>query len=222
MKLPPEMLAEIARLGHKPEGIEWVAQQEGLEFARYYLQKQSESAALFEKWFPRLCEFAKEKRLASPVPDDSRLTPEALIHRRILCEKITSAERIPQSGNFNASIFSAPLSVLPLVMADWPSTYRHPVFLTPEEKREWYDRYDEPDDAPWWFCFQDWNVEVDPGPDSYWLEHSVHTVPEDAVPLVVSWGLAWGSLAGGQKAELWCVGADGVERRLGDLGDVTF
>ena len=156
-----------------------------------------------------------------PIPTDDQLSTSDLIARRILEPKIAPAERVPQSGKFSAAFFTAPLSVLRAVKTEWPAEYRNAVFLTPDELREWNAQYDEPGDPEWWYCFQDWNVEFDPPSDSFWLEHSEYTVPDDAQAAIATWGLSWGSLAGGVKAELWYI-ENGTETLLGDLGDVTF
>ncbi|QEG24845.1 hypothetical protein MFFC18_47680 [Mariniblastus fucicola] len=215
------MLEEIERLGESPERIKWVAREENLEFARFFLGKLTESSQLFDKWFPRLKEFEDAKRSTAPNPADGQFSANDLLARQILAPKIAPAERVPQSGNFCAAFFTAPLSVLPLVRNEWPSEYRNAVFLTPVELREWNTLYDEPEDAQWWYCFQNWDVEFDPSPDSFWLEHSEYAVPVGAKSAIATWGLSWGSLAGGVKAELWAIENDSAQL-LGLLGDATF
>lgn len=221
MELPQDMLDEIERLGESPERIKWVAREENLDFARYFLKNLTESSQLFDKWFPKLKDFERAKRAAAPIPADDQLTPNDVSAKRILQPKIAPAERVPQSGNFCAAFFTAPLAVLPLVNNEWPSQYRNAVFLTPDELREWNSQYDEPEDAHWWYCFQNWDVEFDPPSDSFWLEHCDYAIPPSALTAIATWGLSWGSLAGGIKAELWII-ENGTETLLGDLGDVTF
>ena len=221
LELPQDMLDEIERLGESPERIKWVAREENLDFARYFLDYLTESSQLFDKWFPKLQDFERAKRAAAPIPSDDQLSTNDLIARRILEPKIAPAVRVPQSGNFCAAFFAAPLPVLPLVKDEWPSQYRNAVFLTPDELREWNAQYNEPDDARWWYCFQNWNVEFDPPSDSFWLDYSDYVIPDGALSAIATWGLSWGSLAGGMNAELWCI-ENGVERLMGDLADVTF
>ena len=221
LELPQDMLDEIERLGESPERIKWVAREENIDFARFCLKSLTESSQLFDKWFPKLREFEREKRDAVPIPSDEQLTANELIARRILEPRIAPAERVPQRGNFCAAFFTAPLAVLPLVRNEWPSEHRNAVFLTPDELQEWNAQYDEPEDAHWWYCFQNWDVEFDPPGDSFWLEHCEYVVPDNATAAIATWGMSWGSLAGGVTAELWCV-ENGTERCMGDLGLVDF
>jgi hypothetical protein len=221
LELPQDMLDEIERLGESPERIKWVAREENLDFARYFLNSLTESSQLFDKWFPKLKDFERAKRFDSPIPSDDQLSANDLVARRILDPKIAPAERVPQNGNFCAAFFTAPLGVLSLVTNEWPSEYRNAVFLTPDELSDWHAQYDEPDDAHWWYCFQDWNVEFDPPSDSFWLEGSEYTIPNGASSAIATWGMSWGSLAGGVTGELWCI-ENGLERRLGDLAMIDF
>ena len=63
------MLEEIERLGESPERIKWVAREENLDFARFFLAKLTESSQLFDKWFPRLKDFELAKRSIASDPD---------------------------------------------------------------------------------------------------------------------------------------------------------
>src|SRR5687768_14765326 len=109
-------------------------------------------------------------------------------------------------------------------MSLWPASYRHPVFLTPDELTEWRRIYDseETQQEAWWFVFQHWDAETNPPPDSFWLRDTPLQVPEGIVPVLITYGLCWGSLAGGDHAELWGIDADGKERFLEDIADVTY
>ncbi|WP_283431300.1 hypothetical protein [Neorhodopirellula lusitana] len=176
---------------------------------------------MFDKWYPNLQDFSQTKRAATPIPRNDHFTANDVLARRILEPKIAPSERVPQRGNCCAAFFTAPLAVLPLVMNEWPSEYRNAVFLTPDELREWNSQYDEPEDARWWYCFQNWDVDFDPPSDSFWLEHSEYVIPAHARSAIATWGLSWGSLAGGVKAELWSI-ENGTEQLMGLLGDATF
>ena len=215
------MLVEIERLGESPEHIEWIAREHGSDFAQFFLKGLTDTSKLFDKWFPRLKAFESEKRAANPFLSDEQLSSRDLMARRILEPKIVNAERVPQRGKHCAAIFHAPLAVLPLVTKHWPSEYSNSVFLTHEELREWEENYIEAEEVHWWYCFQDWNVEFDPPEDSFWFEFSDYVIPEGASSAIATWGLSWESLAGGMKAELWCI-ENGTERLMGNLGDVTF
>ncbi len=224
MKLPEDMIGEIERLGEHRKLIERIADDNGLEFTRGFLQGITDSAALFEVWFPQLQEFVEHARQSNPIPAESDLTPIDLAYRRILQPRIASAERVPQRNNFTAAIFTAPLAVLPIVMSEWPSTYRNSVFLTPDELSEWHMIYDRPWydwELPWWYVFQHWEIQSNPSLDAPWHKIATKGVAEHATPLLVKWEICWGPLFGGNEAELWCVDADGCETHVDDLWDET-
>ncbi len=222
--LSPEMCAEIDRLGFERSWFQWVVDEEGLKFAAYCLSQRTKEASLFDKWYPRLAEFANTKRSQTPMPMSETLGLFDAATRRILEPKIVNAERVPCGGNFTAAIFTAPLHVLPFIVTQWPSNYRHPVFLTPSELTEWRQTYDaeEDDQESWWYVFQDWDAELNPSPDSYWLRDTKIECVSNLTPVLIVHGLCWGSLAGGHHAELWGVDISGQESFLQDLGEVTY
>jgi hypothetical protein len=223
-QLSPDMCSEIDRLGLERSWFQWVVDQEGLEFARFCLSKRTKEADLFDLWYPRAASFAVERRSQSPLPVNDDLSSMDAATLRILEPKIRDAERVPCKGNYTAAFFTAPLHALPLVSELWPSSYRNPIFLTPAELAEWRQLYDsgESDQESWWFVFQDWNAEPNPASDSFWLRDTPIQGADDVTPVLVTWGLCWGSLAGGHHAELWGVDADGKERFLQDVGDVQY
>ncbi len=224
LELPQDILEEIERLGESPEHLKWmarVAREENIDFVRLLVNNLTVTSQLFDKWFPKLKDFERAKRLAAPIPTQGQLTENDLIARRILQPKIASGERVPQRGDFCAAIFTAPLGVLSLVNNGWPSEYRNAVFLTPNELSEWNEQCEQPYDAHWWYCFQDWNVEFDPPSDSFWLDGCDYIIPDAASSAIATWGMSWGSLAGGVTGELWCI-ENGLERRLGDLAMIDF
>jgi hypothetical protein len=223
-QLTPEMCAEIDRLGFERSWFQWIVDEEGLEFGRFALSQRTKESQLFDKWHPRLTGFVADKRRHTPLPDRGSMGAVDAATHRILEPKIRDAERVPCGGNFTAAFFSAPLHVLPLVVSEWPSTYQHPVFVTPDELTEWHNIYDaeESDRDSWWYVFQDWDAQVDPPPDSLWLRDRAVQQPDGVTPVLVVWGLCWGSLAGGRRAELWGIDSDGSESLLQHLGDVTY
>ncbi len=223
-KLTTDMIAEIERLGLSQAWFQWVVDEEGLDFVRFGLAQRTKEAALFEKWYPRLKTFVAEKRIHSPLPDVKTLARDEASTLRILEPKIRDAEHVPCRGNFTAAFFSAPLHVLPCVMSDWPSTYKNPVFLTPEELVEWRSIYqaNEPDQDAWWFVFQDWDADWQLKEDSFWLRDHAFHVADGLKPLLVVCGMYWGSLAGGHRAELWGVDEHGDGSFIEFLADVTY
>lgn len=162
--------------------------------------------------------------MESAFPDPSGMALSDAATKRILEGKIRDSERVPCDGDFTAAIFTAPIHVLDCVIALWPSTYRNAVFLTPDELRAWRTIYEaeEPDQDSWWFVFQEWDVQLNPPSDSFWLEDSAAHCDAGMTPVLIVCGLSWGSLAGGQRAELWSIAESGSERFVGIVGDVTF
>jgi hypothetical protein len=217
VEFPAEMLAEIERLGEDRADLEYWARQEGFEFARLMLEDTAYEAALFDKWFPRLQEFADEMRLANPLPDERTLSSLDRAIRRILQPKIQNQEVLPQHRKYRVPIFTAPLAVLPLVIAHWSATYTNPIFLTADEACAWGKLYDAPDDAPWWNFYYNWTATPNPSADDFWMKGS-GPVPTGTMPVLVRWGTCVGSLAGSWLIELWCVDTNGVETLVEDLG----
>ncbi len=142
----------------------------------------------------------------------------------VLKDLIRDAEHVPCGGSFTAAFFSAPLHVLPCVMAEWPSTYRNPIFLTPTELKEWRTIYEQGgiDKDSWWFVFQDWDADWNPEKESFWLENEEFKTSDGSTPLLIVQGLYWGSLAGGHRAEMWGIDVNGHGRLDRLLSDVTY
>jgi len=222
MQLPDDMLTEIDRLGLDLSSMEDSLREEGLVSVRRFLERLTETAKLFETWFPRLQSFEAEARRANPMPEESDLTPIEMAQRRILQSKIKQGKRIHIWNRFTATIFTAPLVVLPLVIADWPGEYRNAVFLTPGEFKAWYEAYDEPQEDLGWFVRQNWDIQPDPPADSFAMKFYNYSVPTGTTPLLVRWGISWSSLAGGEDSELWCVDSKGRESFLGHLSRKDF
>ena len=219
-----EMCAEIDRLGLERNWFQWVVDEEGLEFGRFALTQRTKESQLFDKWYPRLTDFVADKRRQNPFPDQRLMGVLDAATQRILEPKIRDAERVPCGGNFTAAFFSAPLHILPFVVSQWPSTYEHAVFMTPDELAEWQQIYDaeESDKESWWHVFQDWDAQLNPASDSFWLRDMTVQQPDGVTTVLIVWGLCWGSLAGGHRAELWGIDSDGSESLLQHVGDVTY
>jgi hypothetical protein len=217
------MCAEIDRLGLDRGRFQWIVDEEGLDFGKSCLSQRTKESKLFDKWFPRLTEFARSIRSQSPFPSSDGLGLLDAATLRILEPKVADAEHVPCLGNFTAAFFTAPLHVLPFVTTSWPSTYRNPVFLTPDELKEWQQIYDadEKDQESWWFVFQHWDTEINPAADSFWLRDRPVQPAKGRTLALISCGLYWGSLAGGSVAELWEIDADGTEAFLEIVGDIT-
>jgi hypothetical protein len=221
LELPADMVLEIERLGEDRTRIEQLMRTEGVEFARAMLNHTAEEVALFKQWFPVLQQFAYEKRLASPLQDDALLSSVDHAICRVLGRKIKSEGALPQLRENRIPIFSAPLAVLPLVIAEWSSTYTNPVFLTTEELEEWNSIYRVDEDSPWWNFYYSWKAEPNPILDESWMANATAFVSQGVKPLLITWGSCVGALAGSWSRELWCIDTSGVETFIEDLGCVV-
>ena len=215
LELPADMALEIERVGEDRTQIEYWMREEGLEFARAMLEHTAQEVALSQTWFPILQQFAHEKRLASPLPEHASLSSIDHVIRRVLGPKIKSEGSLPQIRESRIPIFSAPLPALPLVMAEWSSTYANPIFLTPNELQEWRALYRVDEDAPWWNFFYSWEAELDAVLEKEW---KISPLPPGTRTLLITWGSCVGPLAGSWSQELWGIDASGAEVFIEDLG----
>lgn len=215
VELPADTASEIERVGEDRAQIEYWMREEGLEFARAMLNRTAEELALYQKWLPVLQQFVHEKRLANPLQEDESLSNVDHAIRRILWPKIKNDDALPQLRESRVPIFSAPLPALPLVMAEWSSTYANPIFLTPEELQEWRSLYCVDEDAPWWNFYYSWDAELDAVPDEAW---NISLLPPGTRPLMITWGSCVDPLAGSWSQELWGINANGAEVFIEDLG----
>ena len=222
MTLPDDIVETLRSLGEAPPRYAFIAESEGIEFLRFCIAKLVLSARLFDEWFPRLTAFAAAKRAENPLPPAAALS---LIERawvRILEPKILGAEHVPSRGLHTAVIFTAPLCVLHFAQSHWPGEVKNSVFLTPSELSDWHAQNDHPEKNTFsWFAYQWWDIEDEIEGKSLWFMDGPPTLPSEMTPWLVHWGLQWGDLAGGEKAELW--GWNGShEQLIDDLGDCSF
>lgn len=221
MNLPDDILVDLQRLGRDAERYSLIAEREGIEFLRRFVAKLVSSARLFDEWFPRLTAFATSKRIETPIPSEDSLSPIERAWIRILEPKIVAAEHVPVGDARTAVIFIAPLPVLGIVRAHWPGQVANAVFLTPSESAEWHSLYEHDVNAFWWFAYQWWGITEQIDESSIWFFDRTPQIPSGIVPWVVTWGLQWGDLAGGENAELW--GWSGVhEHLIEELGVCDF
>lgn len=222
--LTEDMCTEIDRLEIDREWIQKIVDDGGLEFGRFFISQRTKESQLFDRWFPHLRQFADSKRSQHPFPDPESLNPLDAATKRILDPKIRDAEHVPTRDRFIAAIFTAPLHVLPTVMSEWPSSYKNTIYLTPEELEEWRAIYDaeEPDKDSWWFVFQWWEAQLNPPPDSFWLQHVPPQQSTELTRVLIITGLSWGSLQGGENIEFCEIDRNGQISPLQSLGDTTF
>ena len=222
MALPPDIADQLSELGEDAARYEWIAESEGDDFLRGFVGKLVESAALFDESHPRLAEFAAQQRAANPVPQQSDADAFTLAQHRILKPLVDDAERVPIRGTHTSAIFYAPLNCLSLLLNSWPANVPNAVFLTPEEFKEWNQTYELPEGVFWWFVFQWWAIDFKISENSIWFFNSKpKTFPANVTPMLVTYGLQWGGLAGGERADLWAWDGE-RETFIENVGDCSF
>ena len=203
MTIPADIADQITELGEETARCEWILKTHGELLLRGFVAKLKETAGLFNEWHPRLVEFARQKRQSRPLPEPAAWDALTLAQHRILKPLIENAERVPIRGHFTSAIFSAPFSSLQLLLCSWPAEVPSAVFLTPKELQEWNKICEPPREALWWFALQWWNIESENLEKSRWFCGVPPAVPRGVTPLLVTYGMDWGDLAGGEKADLW-------------------
>lgn len=205
----PEMYAEVDRLDFSHDWIRNIVRSHGLEFGQLCLSNASENSHRFERWYPELRDFAETKRRINPLPSVEQLSTLDSAIYRILKPKILDSENVLYRGHFIATILTAPLCVLPVVIETKRDAFPYPIFLTPDELREWQGIYEKqvPEYDDWWYVFQDWDAVLRPSSDKTGLPGS----PSDLAQLLVTWGVLWELLGGYGEEELWGVSSDGQE-----------
>ena len=221
MTLPADIAAQLAYLGRDVARYKDIANKEGVDFLRMLVGKLVESAALFDEWHPRLVQFAAQKRLAGPLPSTTAREALEAAMQRILQSAIENAERVPTVGRHTSVVFCVPLKYLPMLRKSWPAEVLNAIFLTPDELREFKAMCDAPESAQWWYAFQWWSIQTEIPATSMWFSHPKPKLPANVTPLFVTSGLQWGSLAGGERADLWTW--DGAHEQFHSvIGDCSF
>ena len=197
MSIPQDLADELLRFGEESILVRVrMCKSEGLFYLRNFVERLTESAALFDQWYPRLIAFAATKRQAHPFPSEHALSDFDRAVRRIVASKVPIAEHAPARPFRSATIFTAPLVALEVVQSGWPGQPPNAVFLTPDELREWDEVYSHPESAFWWFCFQWWNVDFDPLDRTHLAFGRSSPRSRRRDTLAVTHGLLWGSQAG--------------------------
>ena len=118
-------------------------------------------------------------------------------------------------------IFLAPLHALSLVQQAWPGTVRNAVYMTSEEWKEWNEVYQPSDEGFWWHALQWWSIECEIPELSIWFLEEKPVFPPGIMPMLVTYGLMWGDMAGGETADLWSWDSE-RETFIENLGGCDF
>lgn len=202
MNVPQDIADRLQALDHDPDRYADMIRSEGADFVRGFVGKLEETARLYDEWSPKLREFARRSRANNQVKN-AALAPRDDAKLPIYESLVTNAEQLPQQRKNEVLICNIPLVGIPIAMALWPGSDNRCVFLTPEELLEWHTIYEHPEGAFWWFTNYWWHVEDPPRPNSLWTYDADLKTPNGTDPWLVVSGLSWGSLAGGETADLW-------------------
>lgn len=221
MSVPHDIANRLQALDHNPERYADMIRSEGADFVRHYVGKLEEADNLYHEWSPKLREFERRSRTKNPLTSAAALKPRDAAKLPIYESLVIESERLPHRCKNEVLICSIPLMVIPIAMALWPGSDTRCVFLTPEEVSEWHTIYEHQEDAFWWFTNYWWNIEDPPRPNSIWTHAAELTTPDATDPWLVVSGLSWGSLAGGEAADLWSW--DGTDARfVQNVGKCSF
>lgn len=219
-QLTPAMRVEIARLGLALDYFQHVAESQGLEACQGLLEYEARAKALFDQWYPRLRAFAEARRAARLGSAGDSVGGIEAATLRMLAPKIQQLRAKPDERGHRAALFIAPRHMLPALEADWPSAFRHAVYLTPEEAAEWWSacESDALEQLHLWCVEYRWDAQVNPSADTYWLRDSQVSLPTEGTPVLVEWGECSGPLAAEAGAELWVIDKTGCERFVQRIG----
>lgn len=218
--LPADLAHRLTALGEDPAAYQDMVHSYGARFVRMYTEGLEKAASQFREWAPKLREFADKCRAANPCPDLSTLSARDHAKLDIYRSLINEAERLPRRVN-EVVICSVPTMAIPIAQELWPGDEKRCVFLTPDELNEWNTGYTHPAGTYWWYRYYWWHIEDPPAPNSEWDDHIADKVPAGLDPWLVTSGLRWAALAGGEVVELWSW--DGEEAKsCGKIAHISF
>ncbi len=231
MALSEEAIRRLTALGYTTEAdLEfwrrlWMS--EGDSFFWYFLESEEKSAESSTAG-------TRNSGRSRPSADGSGQHPTPKPCRwpsreqyRILCEKMeqfaASPDRVVMGRKPNQADIVATTPVgLAAASAVFGRLGVPVVLLLGEEKEGWFSRVIAPEEQAFgWYATYWWLCKEEPEPEELDEVRRHYPIPDGSAYWVVTTGLAWGSLAGGSKDELWQW--DGVKAScLGIYRDITY
>ena len=219
--MPRDIVERLADLVEEPDSFANKLDGCGSDFALRYINKLEDARSLYLEWAPKLHHFAEECRVTNPCSDVTSLSDRDLAKIPIYENIIANSERLPRVRKHEVMFCKLPLIGIPIAQRLWPGADDRSVFLTQDELNQWSEIYKHPESSLEWSISYWWNIEDPPQANGLWTRDGVLTVPDGGEPWLVTSGIWWGSLAGGESAELWSW--DGIEaRKIEDVGCAQF
>ena len=203
MSVPQDIADRLRALDYVPERYADMIRSEGADFVRGFIGKLEEAETLYQEWSPKLRELAVDSRAKTPVPHSDTLNARDQAKLPIYESLIKNAELLPLRRKNEAVICSIPLIGISTAMSLWPGADDRCVLLTPDELSKWRMIYEHREETFWWFTDYWWHIEDPPRPNSFWTHDTELKTFDGTDPWLVVSGLSWGSLAGGETADLW-------------------
>ncbi|MFM9961725.1 MAG: hypothetical protein ACKV2Q_10915 [Planctomycetaceae bacterium] len=221
MDMSRDIVERLAELVEEPDSFAEKLEGGGSEFAVRYISKLEEASSLYREWEPKLRCFVRECRAANPCWEEASLSDRDLAKLPIYENIIANSERLPRVRKHEVLFCKLPLIGIPVAQRLWPGADDRSVFLTQDELTQWSEIYKHPESSFSWSINYWWNIEDPPKANGLWTRDRMLSVPDGGEPWLVTSGLCWGSLAGGENAELWSW--NGIEaRKIKDVGCAQF
>ena len=204
----------ITQLGMKPDFYIELYHSEGADFVQDFVASIEKSAALADLWYPQLCKFEAKCREKFSLPTIEDLDANQKGQYEIYCKKIKCADPVSRGPHIVYQFSLPPIGLL-AAQELWPTKLNRSVLLTPDEWEQWKTVYQHSNEDVWWFTDLWWNVSVPLD------EELFQRLPSGEQLWIVTEGQRWGSLAGGEKKEVWAWNGEHT-RFVDDLGGLSF
>ena len=203
LKLPPDLSDRLQRFGVDIEQFAREFRREGLSFAERYVEDLEEGENLFNQWFPRLKKHERDCQEKRQYPQLDSLSKADQAKYDLYVKAIEELERLPCSNPCKTRIFTLPLLGQLAAATLWPSQVENSVLLTREEHDAWDKIYHHPEESFWWFIYHWCNVDSPRDERLCARIEKEFTLEDGCEWWVVTTGLLWGPLFGGERGELW-------------------
>lgn len=220
--LSTEAEQRLARLGFVSDAarahFQNIFQWDGEEAFWRTIEREEASANQRRVWLPRLRDYVAECRRRTPIPEVGGFSALEREQHRILLDRMSRDRDVASSNR------TTMLATTRVGLAAATETFRNTdaVILEESEQRRWLTEICPTDDAmPWWQQFAWWTLtEGLEGANVGYIRKN-YPIPLACAHWIVSYGIQWGSLMGGDTEELWLWDGDRAVH-LADLFSCNF